>query len=196
MEKNSKEKQYIIDNIDRAINELVYEKTQIIKAYNYYHGKRDPEQFRHLEENYGIGTPTSIEFIPLARNHIDVLIGEYQYIDNAGVEKINTLSAFTTNNLNQTFHAIYIHCIDNFTEPVCDICDPNIKRILGMFHDTNKDVYGSMYMGKTMVGSDEAIRMFLRTESTVPIVDSDGIAIDFQYVGFTIPMGWYTLIKQ
>jgi len=77
MEKNSKEKQYIIDNIDRAINELVYEKTQIIKAYNYYHGKRDPEQFRHLEENYGIGTPTSIEFIPLARNHIDVLIGEY-----------------------------------------------------------------------------------------------------------------------
>lgn len=36
--KNNKEKE-IIDNIDRAINELVYEKTQIIKAYNYYHGK-------------------------------------------------------------------------------------------------------------------------------------------------------------
>jgi hypothetical protein len=67
----------ILDNIDRAINELVYEKTQIIKAYNYYHGKRDPEQFRHLEENYGIGTPTSVEFIPLVRKHIDVLIGEY-----------------------------------------------------------------------------------------------------------------------
>ena len=67
----------ILDNIDRAINELVYEKTQIIKAYNYYHGKRDPEQFRHLEENYGIGTPTSVEFIPLVRKHVDVLIGEY-----------------------------------------------------------------------------------------------------------------------
>ena len=74
--KNNKEKE-IIDNIDRAINELVYEKTQIIKAYNYYHGKRDPEQFRHLEENYGLGTPTSIEFIPLVRKHVDVLIGEY-----------------------------------------------------------------------------------------------------------------------
>ncbi len=67
----------ILDTIDRAINELVYEKTQIIKAYNYYHGKRDPEQFRHLEENYGIGTPTSVEFIPLTRKHVDVLIGEY-----------------------------------------------------------------------------------------------------------------------
>ena len=65
-----------------------------------------------------------------------------------------------------------------------------------MFSDPNKNIAGSMYMGKTMVGGDEAIRMFLRTESTVPIVDSDGIAIDFQYVGFTIPMGWYTLIKQ
>ena len=75
-EKNKKEKE-ILDNIDRAINELVYEKTQIIKAYNYYHGKRDPEQFRHLEENYGIGTPTSVEFIPLVRKHVDVLIGEY-----------------------------------------------------------------------------------------------------------------------
>lgn len=75
-EYNSKE-QEIIDNINRAINELVYEKTQLIKAYNYYHGKRDPEQFRHLEENYGIGTPTSVEFVPLVRKHVDVLIGEY-----------------------------------------------------------------------------------------------------------------------
>jgi hypothetical protein len=69
--------QEIIDNINRAINELVYEKTQLIKAYHYYHGKRDPEQFRHLEENYGIGTPTSVEFVPLVRKHVDVLIGEY-----------------------------------------------------------------------------------------------------------------------
>ena len=69
--------QEIIDNIDRAINELVYEKTSFIKAYNYYHGKRDPEQFRHLEENYGIGTPTSVEFVPLVKKHIDALIGEY-----------------------------------------------------------------------------------------------------------------------
>ena len=75
-EKNKKEQQ-MIDNIDRAINELVYDKVQLIKAYNYYHGKRDPEQFRHLEENYGIGTPTSIEFVPLTRKHVDVLIGEY-----------------------------------------------------------------------------------------------------------------------
>lgn len=70
----------IIKTIDTAISELVYNKTAIIKAYNYYNGKRDPEQFRHLEENYGIGTPTQIEFIPLVRKHIDALIGEYTSI--------------------------------------------------------------------------------------------------------------------
>lgn len=85
-----------IDNINRAINELVYEKTQIIKAYNYYHAKRDPEQFRHLEENYGIGTSTSVEFVPLVRKHIDVLVGEYlstPVLPKISCKDKNTLSA-------------------------------------------------------------------------------------------------------
>lgn len=73
----SAKEQELITTIDKAINELVYEKVKLIKAYNYYHGKRDPEQFRHLEENYGIGTPTSVEFVPLVRKHVDVLVGEY-----------------------------------------------------------------------------------------------------------------------
>ena len=73
-------KDEIIKNIDEAISELVYEKTSLMKAYNYYNCKRDPDQFRHLEENYGIGTPTQIEFTPLVRKHIDALVGEYTSI--------------------------------------------------------------------------------------------------------------------
>jgi hypothetical protein len=34
---------YIIEQIDRAISELVYDKWKLHKAYNYYNGKRDPE---------------------------------------------------------------------------------------------------------------------------------------------------------
>lgn len=97
-EKNKKQ-QEIIDTIDRAINELVYEKTQLIKAYNYYHGKRDPEQFRHLEENYGIGTPTSVEFIPLTRKHIDVLIGEY--LSTPVLPRISCKDSDTLSNINK-----------------------------------------------------------------------------------------------
>lgn len=62
---------------DRTIAELVYDKWELQKLYNYYNCKRDPEQFKYLEENFGIGNPTSVEFIPLIKKHIDVLVGEY-----------------------------------------------------------------------------------------------------------------------
>lgn len=81
MTKENNKNEDIIKKIDRAITELVYEKHKLLKAYNYYNGKRDPDQFRHLEENYGIGSPTSIEFVPLTRKHVDVLIGEYLSIN-------------------------------------------------------------------------------------------------------------------
>lgn len=67
----------LIEKTNAAITELVYPKYELKKAYNYYHGKMDADQFRYLEENYGIGNPTSVEFIPLIRKHIDALVGEY-----------------------------------------------------------------------------------------------------------------------
>ena len=70
---------YLIKNADQAISELVYDKIHLIKAYNYYSGERDNEQFAHLEDNYGLGNPTSIIFVPLIRKHIDALVGEFLY---------------------------------------------------------------------------------------------------------------------
>lgn len=70
-----------IEKINRCISELVYEKVQLKKAYNYYHGKRDADQFKYLENNFGIGTPTTIGFTPLVKKHIDVLVGEYLELD-------------------------------------------------------------------------------------------------------------------
>ena len=67
----------LIEKSNKIIAELVQEKTELQKAYNYYNGVRDAEQFRYLEENYGIGNPTSVEFTPLIRKHIDALVGEY-----------------------------------------------------------------------------------------------------------------------
>lgn len=70
-----------IESINKCIQDLVYEKVQLKKAYNYYHCIRDAEQFRHIEDNYGIGVPTSIGFTPLIKKHIDVLVGEYLELD-------------------------------------------------------------------------------------------------------------------
>ena len=68
---------YLMSHIDNAIAELVTEKRYLKTAYNYYNGKMDAEEFKYLEDNYGIGNPTSIEFIPLIRKHIDALVGEH-----------------------------------------------------------------------------------------------------------------------
>ena len=75
--KTEKNDNYLIDQTDLAISELVFDKLSLIKAYNYYSGIRDKDQFNHLESNYGLGNPTSITFIPLIRKHIDSLIGEF-----------------------------------------------------------------------------------------------------------------------
>ncbi len=70
-------KDELIEKIDKAINELVVDKYDLQKAYNYYNGIRDADQFRYLEEVYGTNTPTTLQFTPLIKKHIDALIGEY-----------------------------------------------------------------------------------------------------------------------
>ena len=77
MEKTKRSKNELIEKADIAISELVYDKVHLMKAYNYYAGIRDRMQFRHLEENYGIGSPASVTFTPLIRKHIDALVGEF-----------------------------------------------------------------------------------------------------------------------
>ena len=70
-------KDYQIQKANQAISDLIYDKVAIRKAYNYYHGKMDLDQYKHFEENYGIGTPTQIQFIPLIKKHIDYLVGKF-----------------------------------------------------------------------------------------------------------------------
>lgn len=70
-------KDKLIHKTDIAISELVYAKYDLQKAYNYYNGIRDADQFRYLEEVYGANTPTTLHFTPLIKKHIDALIGEY-----------------------------------------------------------------------------------------------------------------------
>lgn len=73
----TKEQERLQELTENAITELVYDKVELQKAYNYYNGKMNQEQYRYLEENFGIGSPTSVEFIPLIKKHVDCLIGEY-----------------------------------------------------------------------------------------------------------------------
>ena len=90
-------KEELVSKTNLAISELVQEKTAIQKAYNYYNCKRDKEQFKYLEENFGIGQPTAVEFIPLIRKHIDALVGEY--LDVPILPKVSCKDSETINNI-------------------------------------------------------------------------------------------------
>ena len=70
-------KDELIEKTNKAITELVYAKYDLQKAYNYYNGVRDADQFRYLEEVYGANVPTTLRFTPLIKKHVDALIGEY-----------------------------------------------------------------------------------------------------------------------
>lgn len=90
-------KEELIEKTDKAINELVYAKYDLQKAYNYYNGVRDADQFRYLEEVYGTNTPTTLHFTPLIKKHIDALIGEY--LGMPIIPKVQCKDTETINNI-------------------------------------------------------------------------------------------------
>lgn len=87
----------LIDKTDKAISELVYPKYKLQKAYNYYNGIRDKDQFKYLEEAFGTSTPTAINFTPLIRKHIDALVGEY--LSMPILPKVSCKDSDTINNI-------------------------------------------------------------------------------------------------
>lgn len=145
-----------IKQIDKAIAELVYPKNELQKAYNYYHSKRDADQFKYLEDNFGIGTPTGVEFNPLVRPHIDRLIGEYLSI-NPDV-KITCKDADTISNIMrdkqleiQTAQFKYLkqylenHILASITSDQDTSVDPFIEKELQKITDNISSSYVSQY---------------------------------------------------
>ena len=66
---------YLKKSVDYYISTLVREKRHIKKARNLYDGKRDKEEFRYLEETFGIETPIAVKMTPIIKTRIDVLLG-------------------------------------------------------------------------------------------------------------------------
>lgn len=89
----------------------------------------------------------------------DILIGGYRYIEN-GIEKVNTLNA-----LNQTYSNGWSYPIDgnNIMEGKmrCPSCDNNEKWILADIDDPVGHHVNELFIRKTTVGSQDAIKIFI-----------------------------------
>ena len=89
--------EYLMDWCDYVISDLVHEKDELVKAYNYFNGVRDHYQYENLEKNYGVGNPTSVGFTPLTRKHIEAIVGEY--ISRAPKPRISCKDSNTLSNI-------------------------------------------------------------------------------------------------
>lgn len=67
---------YLKDNIDYWIANLVRSKPYLSTYRNYYNGVRDQKEFAYLTENFGIGSPSSLNFTPLIKPRIDALLSQ------------------------------------------------------------------------------------------------------------------------
>ena len=149
-------KQKEIEQINKCISELVYDKVGLRKAYNYYHGKRDAEQFKYLEENFGIGVPTSISFTPLMKKHIDVLVGEYLELepemqvtckDDETVSKIQRDKQLKIDAEMHSFLTKYLHhaLIDILMGSKEPVNDPYIEKELERIKNDVENSFESEY---------------------------------------------------
>ena len=73
-EKNSFE--FLSSKIDHYIQQYVYTKKHITKARNMYEGRRDIEDFNHITTAYGLQNALDLEFTPIIKPRVDILIGE------------------------------------------------------------------------------------------------------------------------
>lgn len=179
----------LLRKTDDAISELVYNKTKLQKAYNYYYGKRDKEQYKYLEENFGIGSPTSVQFTPLLRKHVDALVGEFldtpilpkvtckddQTISNIGREKqleiTNQIIQFLKNHLNNAILQI---------AQGRDITDKAIKKQLDKIIEDINESFVSQYE----ITAQNVIQYIMQSRQTDIITNLRQLLTDILITGY------------
>lgn len=180
----------LIDKTDETISELVYDKFELQKAYNYYHGKRDPEQFKYLEENFGIGSPTSVEFTPLLKKHIDALVGEYlgtPILPKVSCKDSDTISSITREKQLQITRGIVKFLKDHLNNSILqfidgkDITDKSVKQQLDKVISDIDQNFVSQYE----IAAQNIIEYLMQSRETDLITKLRQLLIDLLVTGYT-----------
>lgn len=182
-------KEELVSKTDLAISELVYDKVKLQKAYNYYNCKRDKEQFKYLEENYGIGQPTAVEFIPLIRKHVDALVGEY--LDVPILPKISCKDKETINNIfrekqlkisTECYNLLQSNLKNNLLRILGskDMIDLNIKEQLDkLIEDINEN-----FISEYEIAGQNVIEYIIQSRSIDLITKLKQLFVDILVTGF------------
>ena len=182
--------QEMIDKTNEAISELVYDKFELQKAYNYYAGKRDPEQYRYLEENYGIGNPTSVEFTPLIKKHVDALIGEF--LGTPIIPKISCKDDDTISNIQREKQlkikaSVIQYLKNNLQKSIMQIIngkDPTDIQIKQQLDKLIQDADQS-FMSEYEIAAQNVLQYIMQSRQTDMITKARQLLLDLLITGYT-----------
>ena len=175
---------------DEIISELVREKDEFQKAYNYYHGERDAEQFKYLEENFGIGSPTSVKLTPMVKKHIDALIGEYlgtPILPKVSCKDSETISAITREKSLQIAQGVTKFLKDHLNTTLLqfidgkDTTDKAIKQQI----DKIKEDIDQNFISKFEVAAQNVIQYIMQSRQTDMITKLRQLLLDLLITGYT-----------
>lgn len=180
----------LIEKTNKTIHELVYPKFNLQKAYNYYNGIRDADQFRYLEEQFGTSTPTTITFTPLIRKHIDAIIGEYlgtpilpkvfckdkETISNIERDKQLKISEELYNYLSGHLKNSILNFIDGK-----NITDPLIEKAMKQLVDSIDNTFVSEYE----IAAQNVIEYIMQSRDTDIITVLRQLLLDLLVTGYT-----------
>ena len=179
----------LVSKTNLAISELVYDKEKLRKSYNYYNCKRDQEQFKYLEDNYGIGSPTQVEFIPLIKKHVDALVGEY--LDVPILPKVSCKDEETINNIfrekqlkiaTECFNLLQSNLKNNLLRVLGnqDMTDLNIKQQLDkLIEDINEN-----FISQYEIAGQNVVEYIIQSRNTDLITKLKQLFIDLLVTGF------------
>lgn len=128
-----------------------------------------------------------------SRYYEDLIIGEYQYIEN-GVERVNTLSQINTVYNNQRVHNIDGNNIVNNDYRIwkCPQCGLDEKRLSAVIRDASTNRYAKITMRRTIESGQQVMK--------IKISHITGGSYNTNIGGpppdFSLLQGEFTLIKQ
>ena len=175
---------------DEIISELVHEKEEFQKAYNYYHGERDAEQFKYLEENFGIGSPTSVKLTPMVKKHIDALIGEYlgtPILPKVSCKDSETISAITREKSLQIAQGVTKFLKDHLNTTLLqfidgkDTTDKAIKQQI----DKIKEDIDQSFISKFEIAAQNVIQYIMQSRQTDMMTKLRQLLLDLLITGYT-----------
>lgn len=180
----------LIKRTDEIISELVIEKVELQKAYNYYAGIRDEEQFKYLEENFGIGSPTSVKLTPMVKKHIDALIGEYlgtPILPKVSCKDSETISAITREKSLAIAQGITKFLKDHLNTTLLqfldgkDTTDKAIKQQI----DKIKEDIDQNFISKYEIAAQNVIQYVMQSRHTDVITKLRQLLLDLLITGYT-----------